>query len=71
MLSLSLSLGALSVSAQDVDEYIWAPEYERLVDYLAAQTANVSQVTALELRFGSTGRVRCLPGLLCRLGGRT
>ena len=37
--------------AQDVDEYIWAPEYERLVDYLAAQTANVSQVTALELRF--------------------
>ena len=57
--------------AQDVDEYIWAPEYERLVDYLAAQTANVSQVTALELRFGSTGRVRCLLSLLLTLAGHT
>ena len=43
---------------QDVDEYVWAPGYERLVDYLAAQPANVSQITAAELRFGSTGRVR-------------
>jgi len=45
---------------QDVDEYVWAPGYERLVDYLASQPANVSQITAAELRFGSTGRVRCI-----------
>ena len=44
--------------AQDVDEYVWAPGYGRLVEYLAAQPANVSQITAAELRFGSTGRVR-------------
>ncbi len=39
---------------------MWAPGYERLVDYLASQPANVSQITAAELRFGSTGRVRCI-----------
>ena len=44
--------------AQDVDEYMWAPDHDRLVDYLAAQPADVSQITALEMRFGSTGRVR-------------
>ena len=38
---------------------MWAPEYDSLVDYVAAQAANVSQITALEMRFGSTGRVRC------------
>jgi hypothetical protein len=38
---------------------MWAPEYDSLVNYLAAQAANTTQITALELRFGSTGRVRC------------
>ena len=43
--------------AQDVDEFMWAPEHPRLVDYLASLPDRISEVSATELRFGSKGQV--------------
>jgi len=42
---------------QDVDEFMWAPEHPRLVDYLASLPDRISEVSATELRFGSKGQV--------------
>ena len=44
-------------SVQDVDEFMWAPEHPRLVDYLASLPDRIAEVSATELRFGSKGQV--------------
>ena len=67
-LTTSPSRGARSISKpcltrtvrcfmQDVDEFFWAPEHPRLVDYLASLPDRISEVSATELRFGSKGQV--------------